>query len=529
MAKIEPDVPARAPKAYSYLRFSTPEQEHGDSLRRQTSLAAEYATDHGLDLDVELTFQDLGVSAFRSANAHLGRLADFMEAVRAGQVPQGSFLLVESLDRISRDHAFDAQHLLSSIIMEGVSVVTLLDKRVYSRAALQADPMGMMYSILGFMRANEESATKSRRLKEAWSEKRASIGTKPLTSKAPAWLVLDREAGRFTAIGDRAATVERIFAMTLDGIGQHKIAETFNVEGMATWGRGEFWQRSYISKVLRNPAVIGTLTPHLMDHADGQKRRKALEPVLGYYPSVVSAKDFADVQVLFEAGAASRGRHAHSALKNILAGLATCPQCSRTMTRTQKGERSKPAFVCVAAKNGAGCKPYKSVPYDLVEHQLLNSLPFVIRDQDGVEVGAELEQAIDHSEMEVSVLYDQASTLLDNLSFERSPILAARLREKEAELEGAQAAHRALLERSEAVSGRVVGSRIEKALKALRVPDGGSLDRGAANKAMRSIFKRVIINWPEATLDLEWTHGGTYRLPLVIFQPRPGPGHYKFA
>jgi DNA invertase Pin-like site-specific DNA recombinase len=40
-----------APRAYSYLRFSTPEQSKGDSLRRQTSMADEYATRHGLRLD----------------------------------------------------------------------------------------------------------------------------------------------------------------------------------------------------------------------------------------------------------------------------------------------------------------------------------------------------------------------------------------------------------------------------------------------------------------------------------------------
>lgn len=31
------------PKAYSYLRFSTPDQMRGDSFRRQTELAREYA------------------------------------------------------------------------------------------------------------------------------------------------------------------------------------------------------------------------------------------------------------------------------------------------------------------------------------------------------------------------------------------------------------------------------------------------------------------------------------------------------
>ena len=88
------------PRAYSYLRFSTPEQMTGDSFRRQSTMAVEYAAKRGLELDQKLTFHDLGVSAYRGKNADTGRLAEFLEAVEAGLVPKGSFLLVEFLDRI---------------------------------------------------------------------------------------------------------------------------------------------------------------------------------------------------------------------------------------------------------------------------------------------------------------------------------------------------------------------------------------------------------------------------------------------
>lgn len=61
-------------KAYSYLRFSTPEQQKGDSKRRQSTAAQEYAARHGLELDTALSFQDLGVSAFRGKNTEEGDL-----------------------------------------------------------------------------------------------------------------------------------------------------------------------------------------------------------------------------------------------------------------------------------------------------------------------------------------------------------------------------------------------------------------------------------------------------------------------
>lgn len=65
--------------AFSYLRFSTPEQQRGDSFRRQKELAERYAREHGLRLDPR-SFADLGVSAFRGANA---------ETRYVGGIPRG--------------------------------------------------------------------------------------------------------------------------------------------------------------------------------------------------------------------------------------------------------------------------------------------------------------------------------------------------------------------------------------------------------------------------------------------------------
>lgn len=86
------------PRAYSYLRFSTPEQAQGDSFRRQLEMSRRYAEVQGLELDETFSFEDLGVSAYHGKNATEGALADFIDAVDDGRVLPGSYLLVESLD-----------------------------------------------------------------------------------------------------------------------------------------------------------------------------------------------------------------------------------------------------------------------------------------------------------------------------------------------------------------------------------------------------------------------------------------------
>ena len=96
--KPDPFMPA---KAYSYLRFSTPEQMKGDSQRRQLEAAQSYAREKGLELDEQLTFHDLGVSGFRGANATTGKLKAFRRAIEDELVEAGSYLLVEDFDRLS--------------------------------------------------------------------------------------------------------------------------------------------------------------------------------------------------------------------------------------------------------------------------------------------------------------------------------------------------------------------------------------------------------------------------------------------
>lgn len=503
-------------RAYSYLRFSTPEQMDGDSLRRQPSLAAAYAIRNGLELDDQLTYEDLGISAFRSGNANVGKLGDFLEAVSVGQVPMGSYLLVESLDRISRDHAFDAQLLLTNMINQGVTVVTLLDERVYSLEGLRKDPMGMMYSIMGFMRANEESAVKSRRLKQVWGNKRSNIMTRPLTRIGPAWLTFDEGSGHFVPMPDRAALVERIFALTLQGAGQHRIAQTFNREGIPTWGKAKVWHRSYISKVLTNQAVIGTVVPHEMDYTDGLKRRRPTEAVPNYYPPVIAPETWAEVQALqMGDGRAARGRQAGAPISNILARLARCPLCGSTMTRVQKGSKSRPSLVCVIAKIGGKlgetCQ-YKSIRYDALENRLLRALPGALADQDGLELPEDLEDSIWNTEQGIHALQDEIEVLLDNLGHQRSPALRVRLIERESALEDAKAALQSLVERRDAATGKVIGTRIGRAVAALQPVDGSELDRSEVNLALRGLFKRVVINWPDGTIDLDWHVGGTCRV-----------------
>ncbi|RWP10965.1 MAG: hypothetical protein EOR00_29680 [Mesorhizobium sp.] len=84
-------------------------------------------------------------------------------------------------------------------------------------------------------------------------------------------------------------------------MGQHTIAHRLNAEAVETFGDGgrkaAFWHRSYIAKILKNPAVIGTMTPHETRIVDGKKKRDPLAPTPDYYPAIVPVALFSSASL----------------------------------------------------------------------------------------------------------------------------------------------------------------------------------------------------------------------------------------
>src|SRR5262245_39625582 len=114
--------------AYSYVRFSSPEQAKGDSLRRQTEDARLWCERNNVRLDTSTTLHDLGKSAYTGAhrkNPDRHALAAFLRLVELGKVPRGTYFVIENLDRLSREEEVPACHLLTGILMAGVRVVQL--------------------------------------------------------------------------------------------------------------------------------------------------------------------------------------------------------------------------------------------------------------------------------------------------------------------------------------------------------------------------------------------------------------------
>ena len=119
-------------KAYSYIRFSSPEQLKGDSLRRQLEASKRYAEENGLTLDESIDLKDYGVSAYRGEHKTKGALGIFLNLIGQGKIEKGSILIIEAFDRLSREKVLDAFDGFSEIVKAGIQIVTLNNGQVYT-------------------------------------------------------------------------------------------------------------------------------------------------------------------------------------------------------------------------------------------------------------------------------------------------------------------------------------------------------------------------------------------------------------
>ncbi len=488
-------------KAYSYLRFSTPEQIKGDSTRRQKDGAKKYAEEHGLDLDEKLTFQDLGVSALHGKNAETGALGVFLQAVREGRVEKGSYLLVESLDRISRKKARKALHILESICEEGITVVTLLDKREYTEESLDDDPTSLLMSILIFMRANEESETKSNRIKLLWENKRAKMPEQAVAARLPAWLELDKVTNTFKVIEECADVVRRVFNMAATGCGINHIVRALNQDRIPNFGHGRMWYSSYVWLLLNSPTVVGDYIPNVIEYEDGKKTKRAQKPILGYYPAIIDRDLYQQVRALTQSKAPLRGRSAGSPIRNIFGGLAKCPLCGSTMSFLDKGKRGYNYMACSKARVGRGCK-YRAVRYEMLEQ-------FFVREAHTMDIpidGEAPDSMWEYLISQIDVTQDARIDILEKLENGKpNPILTRMVKDLDAEIADLEQKRDSMMPEIASRRERLADLNIERMLAVCKETP---LDRAKLNTVLRQLLKSVVIDYQNGDLVFEWKHGG---------------------
>jgi DNA invertase Pin-like site-specific DNA recombinase len=305
------------PKVISYTRFSSAGQADGDSERRQVEAAAAYAKRHGLQIDEELSFQDSGVSAYDRSNLDKGALGAFLGKVKTGEVASGSILLIENFDRLSRAIPLDALALFTAIINAGLTIITLHDEQKFNRETLDKNPFLLMTVFMEAIRANSESKTKSKRVKEAWGEKKkhAIASGKVMSKKTPYWITTKADRSGFELVPERAEVLLWLITESEKGVGNNTLLKMLHDRGVMAWSKSGSWQPSYLQKMLRNPALHGGI-------------RLNGEIVKGYYPPLIEEDRFYRLQGLRTDRATTQATSGRGeTLSNLFSGRLKCGYC----------------------------------------------------------------------------------------------------------------------------------------------------------------------------------------------------------
>ena len=216
-------------------------------------------------------------------------------------------------------------------------------------------------------------------------------------------------------------------------------------------------------KLLRNPAVIGHLTPGRLERVNGRKVRTFEEPIEGAFPAIIEEADWLAVRSLKDGHAASaRGRGAAGPLASLLGGLARCPICGNAMTRVNKGTKKKagqPKLVCTVAKAGGGCV-YHGVGLEAVEAAIREKAAWLVESIPAGAGCAELDAKAQELEGGIAGLRSHLDDLVDAVARSGpSKSAAERLARLGAEIDTARAELEAVDERRRLLDGGLIRER----------------------------------------------------------------------
>ncbi|MCK6915248.1 recombinase family protein [Enterobacter roggenkampii] len=434
------------PKLYSYVRFSSVKQREGNSLERQQDTALKIAARYNLELDTT-AFHDLGMSAFKGRNAHEGKLSEFIKQIGV-KVPVGSWLVVENLDRISRDDAWTALDIFKSILSKGIVVVTGMDEKVYKYADVKNNPTDLIISLLMFTRAHDESLTKKNRV-EAQARslirynltRKAGTPAKAIESVGQNVWWVDTKSGYVTPHPMYFSAAQKIIELKQNGetllgiqryLNEHYTAPKKRVykdkTGQALTPKTKQWGKHLIRTFL-NPTVHGqkifTLDKRdesgaIIYDSESDEPLKETFIIPDYYPALMSEVDYLTLSKLDRHRAVTRSSSTYPGgnpepeiplLSGI--GILFCGKCGSFMFKSGSSE-NKYRYICGSKiVQGKPCGKKGFTSYQL-EHTVLQLIADHVWNNHQEDKTAWYESEIEKASEAIKKLLKLA-TLTDNI------------------------------------------------------------------------------------------------------------------
>ena len=156
--------------AFPYARWSSLEQSRGSSLARQIRATTEFIAAQGWKLASEPLI-DSGKSAYTGENIESGALGTFAKSVLSGvRDVRNVALVVEDLDRLSRQPADVMLSWLSPLVRKGLTISVVNTGQMITRELLDNDIGSLMTTLISAFGSHAESRKKAVRVAAAWDK-----------------------------------------------------------------------------------------------------------------------------------------------------------------------------------------------------------------------------------------------------------------------------------------------------------------------------------------------------------------------
>ena len=344
--------------AFSYARFSTKSQAIGTSLERQLNASRLFCSERGLTLSPK-GYHDLGVSGFKQVKRP--ELEQMLHAIQSGDIPSGSYILIEAIDRLSRKGISHTQDVLKQILQYKVKVAFVgEDAKTLNGQVLDEHSLNDLSSVilvaLAADLAHKESVRKSKLVKTAKLiiRKKATEGHK-VRGHTMFWIDWSDKKQDFV-LNDRVKDVQTIIQLRREGQGPRKIAKTMNELGIKG-PRGNLWNHMSVTIVLKSPVLYGAYQTHQI--IEGQKVPDVL--LENHYPALLTKEEYIKIQA--DSSKANKGRPSKA---NPFSGVLRC-ECGQAMLfskRTNLDKNGDPLeyeyHFCIGSTEGR-CKNKKRI------------------------------------------------------------------------------------------------------------------------------------------------------------------------
>jgi DNA invertase Pin-like site-specific DNA recombinase len=352
-----------------YGRVSSEPQLFG--LTRQSKAIKDWIDRHPeLNLRIDAELEDRARSAWKGDNATKddAALASILKQVESGELQPPLMLIMEALDRFSREDKWTANHRLSGLISKGIFVATTADDKIYTR---DSDIGTLIMSIVLLDAAHAHSQSTSDRVsKTKMAHVQSSMVSKALIhGNVPAWCEPPPKISETNRLTRKAPVIERhgetilqMYQMALHH-GSDWITRKLIADGVEPFGRSGKWSLRSVKKILRSRAVIGHL----------ESKHGIIENIYDRIPGLSDELWLAAQAAQDRRRDAGAGTPFKSQRVNLLAGIGQCAFCGGKMRVTAPNGHRYYGCFNHAMKGKVTCENTHRYRQDVLETAMLDT------------------------------------------------------------------------------------------------------------------------------------------------------------